>query len=87
MRQAFTAACALGILVGGIIIGTIITQRQAGQFLESECDRMDREEAKSARPEKRVAMSRPDPAGIRFHEAEEWDRLGLGRLASGRAGR
>jgi hypothetical protein len=81
MRAAFTAACAIVILAGGIILGAVITQRQAGQFLESECDRMDREEALEIRAEKRVAMNCPAPAGIRFHEAAEWDRLGLGERA------
>jgi hypothetical protein len=80
MRAAFTAACALIILAGGIILGAVITQRQAGQFLEGECDRIDREDERRSMPAVRVASARI-PERIEFMEAATWDARGMGRLA------
>ena len=78
MRAAFTAACFLTVLVIGMVLGGIITEGKVAQFLEGECDRLDREEE---RAEKRIAMNRHEPQGIRWVEAAEWDARGMGRMA------
>ena len=77
MRAAFTATCFLTVLVLGMMLGGIITERKAATFLESECARLDREEDL----ENRIAMNRPDPQGIRWVEAAECDARGMGRMA------
>lgn len=78
MRSAFTAACFLVVLVLGMMLGGIITERKVAPFLESECAQLDLEEE---RAEKRIAMNRLEPQGIRWVEAAEWDARGMGRMA------
>lgn len=87
MREAITAAMALGILVAGIVIGSVITQRRMEAFLESECDRIDREDERRSMPAMRVASARTPGEPGTFMEAAAWDARGLGELTRGRGGR
>jgi len=56
-------------LVGGLIIGSTVERARLQKGMEELSKEMDGEVR-----EERVAMARPEPVGVRWVEAADWDR-------------
>ncbi len=79
MRMIGLVGMILAVLCIGIGIGGVVMERQMEARIERELDRMEAEEAQETRS--MVAQARPEPPGIRWVEAAEYDRIMASRRA------